>query len=182
MTNANLLAELTAMAEKISALETETDRAVTNMESKIADERAARGKHLAEFIKRMLDLHRLGKFDRSVRIFCCGMDEEGTHRRSLALEFAPNGDAWFGRYFSGSDNVDSYYCYNKHAGMYFVHGYNGARVRDEILDRWNAETEEWIESELLKAIKQQLEKRSKQAVERLNEANNKYDALCKKEG
>lgn len=195
----NMMEELKKLSAQVDAWETESNEAVKNLETEVQKEFSGKEKHIAEFVFQMVDVIMTANIPkgREIKLSCCGDHWEGTpnacgsHCRSIGLCFRRHYDgeieAWFGRWFIGSGTIDEILCV-KPGGFAYGHNlanygisYIAQTLRENILSRWNENTEAAIAKQVFDKCKKELAKRTKDATEKLKAANERYNTYCKGE-
>lgn len=194
----NMMEELKKLANQVDAWEIESKEACENLEAEVQKEFADKEKHIAEFVNQMIDVIMTANIPRGreIQLSCCGDHWEGvpnasgSHRRSIGLcfrhQYDGSIDAWFGRWFIGTGNVDEILVvkperlspsFNLSGHCRFV----AETLRENILSRWNEDTEDAIAKQVFVECKEELAKRTKTATEKLKAANERYSQFCKGE-
>lgn len=196
MINAELLEKLNAMSAEVTKLETEAKRTVNNVNEQIAKSRAEKEVKIVEFLHSLEETFKVGGFTRGkeYECLCCGTHWEGiphacgSHERSIGLSFRANYEGYiviqFGRYFLGTGNIDHILTVGTEK---LIHANNltdyGCRIskelRENIIDRWTAETERSLSDWMVKIVTENLKKRLGTATQTLKNANDKHDEYFK---
>lgn len=194
----NMMEELKKLANQVDAWEIESKEACKNLEAEVQKGFADKEKHIAEFVNQMIDAIMTANIPigREIQLFCCGNhwdgapNVSGSHCRSIGLcfchEYDGSMDAWFGRWFSGTGNVDQILVVKpeKLSTSLFLSGHGrlvAETLRENILSRWNEDTEDTIAKQVFAKCKEELAKRTKTATEKLKAANERYAQFCGKE-
>ena len=170
MKNESLFAELKAMSENINKLETETDRAVSNMKTEINDARTEKANNIASFLE---DIYQKFMYMNGQKI------DVDTGINSLVVRFIPKYGVFVndGHYYGivelkhGRLEIGDCIYENK---KYFK------AVYTLFVDSWNENVMERIENSVAKQLKKQLAERSENAAQKLKEANDEYNAYFNK--
>jgi len=196
----NMMEELKKLAAQVDAWETESNEAAKNLEAEVQKEFSDKAKHIAEFVYQMVDAIKLANIPKGkiIKLSCCGDHWEGTpntcgsHRRSIGLGFHQRYDGevdvWFGRWFIGSETIDEILVVKPNGFAYghnlttYGSSYIAKTLRENILSRWNENTEAAIAKQVFAACKAVLAERTHNATEKLKAANSRYTEFCKKEG
>lgn len=190
--NENLFKELSALAEKVNACETETNRAIKNMNEEIEKGRSAKEQNIVVFLNKMAELYKSAGFEEYHKciVLCCGSDWDGvpnacgSHRRDIGVSFNTDlhGDVHvvIGRYFSGSALIDYILGVTKNGLSRNTNCLVKARqLRESVVDRWSDETENRIEKMIAEEVKKNLEQRLANAATALKKTNDDYEKYAK---
>lgn len=183
--NEALLKSLEELAKQATALETETKTAVANLDGKVNSSRREKEQKIGNFLNGMLTILATVDYPHTKRVdvLCCGDNWEGapgacgSHRRNNGVSICRR-KVHFGRYFSGSDEIDRVIYYNPERNgidPFCDQSSMAGRFRNEIVDRWNDDTERAIEKAVADAAKAYIAERTKKATENLRAANERYE-------
>lgn len=196
MINAELLEKLNAMSAEVTKLETEAKRTVNNVNEQIAKSRDEKEVKIVEFLHSLEETFKVGGFPRGkeYECLCCGTHWEGkpgacgSHGRSIGLSFRETYEGYiviqFGRYFLGNGNIDHILTVGTaklvHTNNLTDYGHRISKeLRENIIDRWTAETERSLSDWMVKIVTENLKKRLGTASQTLKDANDKHDEYFK---
>lgn len=196
--------ELKKLAKQVNNLEVETKEAANNMELEVKKSLDNKASHIAHFIWEMKFLLQEANIPAGThfQLSCCGDHWEGkpgacgSSCRSIGLEFyrphyfstKTDISVWFGRWFTGFGTIDrildvtltGVWKSSKTSSLQNIDTI-ARTLRENILTRWNEDTERAIADQLFAKLKVHLRDRTEKATENLRNANERYEKFCKKE-
>lgn len=194
----DMMNELRKIAAQVDTLETESKKAADNLEKEVQAKFRDKEQHIVEFLLQMAEVVKSAGFPGGAKIdiLCCGNHWDGkpnscgSHCRPIGVRFYRMYCAdipleiWFGRDFPAVSCIDKILCVKSNrltvapsSGLSSVSSI-AKDLRENILTRWNEETERSIANHVLTACKKQLALRTKAATDKLGAANDRYNKFC----